>query len=75
MTRQEWQDAEKKLDPNFEGSLSQKIGCDKELCPSCNQHLKGGICLNACHLGDDGARAFADTMKRFMETRKSGAGA
>lgn len=38
------------IDRNFEGSIFQTLGFDKELCPSCRSHLLGGVCLNACQL-------------------------
>lgn len=53
MTREEWQNAEKKIDPNFKGSIFEQIGWTEYLCPNCNAHLtQSKICLNACHLGD-----------------------
>lgn len=40
-----------KTDPNFKGSLFEKLGLSDKLCPTCNAHLaQSGICLNACHL-------------------------
>ena len=38
----------------------------KELCPICKANLsKSGICLNACHLGKDGQKRFANMMRTF----------
>lgn len=51
LTAVQWQTAEKRIDALFEGSVFEKLGFDKEQCPSCNAHLKGDICLNGCHLG------------------------
>ena len=50
MINKEWLEAEKKIDPNYEGSVFQKMGFDALLCPVCNAHLRDGICLNNCHL-------------------------
>lgn len=54
----EWENAEKKVDPDFEGSIHQKLGLTDILCPTCNAHCKVDdhgqlICLNACHLMPD----------------------
>lgn len=54
----EWQKAEKKTDPDFEGSIFQELGYDAELCPTCGAHLHGGICLNTCHLSDETRQRF-----------------
>lgn len=42
----------------------------KELCPVCKAHLskKHGICLNACHLGEEGKKRF---VKMMMDVQKS----
>ena len=51
-----WYNTIKKKDPDFEGSLFQRLGFCDLLCPDCGAHLKpvtgtgGPICLNACHL-------------------------
>ena len=37
----EWLNTEKETDPDFEGSLSEKLGFDRELCPTCKAHLHG----------------------------------
>lgn len=63
MTATEWQQAEKKTDPEFAGSLHERLGFSPELCPVCGGHLykdpQGeSICLNACHLGTAGKAAF-----------------
>ena len=55
MLDKDWALAVKKEDPDFEGSLWQKLGYDSVICPECEAHLRKGICLNACHLST-GAR-------------------
>lgn len=43
--------SEPKIDPDFEGSLFQKLGLSNVLCDDCGAHLSAkGICLNACQL-------------------------
>lgn len=41
-------------DPNFKGSIFEKLGLSEYLCPECGAHLKETpsdlICLNSCHL-------------------------
>lgn len=64
MTPIEWEEAEKKVDESFAGSIYEELGLTDKLCPVCNAHLtKSGICLNACHLGTDGMSKFANMMK------------
>jgi hypothetical protein len=50
----DWEKTVKKVDPDFEGSIHQKLGLSDILCPTCGAHcrLDGDqlICLNACHL-------------------------
>lgn len=59
MTREEWQNTEKKIDPNYAGSIFEAMDLSDKLCPACNAHLsKSDICLNACHLGTDGRQRF-----------------
>ena len=60
----EWLNAEKKTDPDFEGSIMQKLGYSDKLCPTCGANLRGGICLNACHLSKQSQRKFYDLMKK-----------
>ena len=60
MTRNEWTKSPKKKDPKFKGSIFEKLGHQNKLCPNCDAHLWENICLNACHLGDDGARRFSE---------------
>lgn len=62
-----WEAAEKKTDPDFEGSLEQKVGFDNLLCPTCGAHLKDGICLNACHLSKASRDRFNALMKAIGE--------
>jgi hypothetical protein len=51
---------EPKIDPNFEGSIFQKLGLSEVLCEDCGAHLSArGICLNACGL------------KRFQNLRQA----
>jgi len=58
MINKQWFDAKKKIDPDFAGSLFEEIGFDKELCPTCDSHLKDKICLNACHLSKETQEKF-----------------
>jgi hypothetical protein len=58
----EWTETPKETDPNFEGSIWQKMGHDPELCPTCGAHLYDGICLNACHLTRESRERFAQGM-------------
>lgn len=63
-----WLQAEKKTDPNFEGSIFQALGFSELLCPTCGAHLKDigeengeqfrYICLNACHLTNESRLRF-----------------
>lgn len=62
MLNDEWYAAEKAIDPDFEGSISEKFGFDAELCPTCNANLHGGICLNACHLSKKSRQRFSELM-------------
>jgi hypothetical protein len=61
----DWFDIEKKVDPNFVGSVFDQMGFEKELCPTCGAHLRGGICLNACHLTKTSQKKFSELMKRI----------
>lgn len=62
---QEWLDAEKMVDPDFEGSIFQQLGFDKEMCPTCKAHLRNGICLNGCHLTSDVLTKFNDMLAKL----------
>jgi hypothetical protein len=55
----EWLKAEKKVDPEYAGSIYEDMGMDNILCPTCGAHLKGGICLNTCHLSKASQERFA----------------
>lgn len=70
MTRTEWMAAEKKVDEDFTGSLWEQLGYENKLCPTCGAHLHGGICLNACHLGDAGQDRFAKHMSDAMGSKR-----
>jgi len=70
MTKEEWEAAPKRIDPDYAGSLSEKIGLDPELCPACGAHLSNSICLNACHLGVDGAAKFGNFMDTLTKLNK-----
>jgi len=59
---QEWMKAEKKIDPDFIGSLYETLGFEATMCPTCGSHLHQGICLNACHLAKVARQKFADLM-------------
>ena len=65
---QEWILAEKKIDPNFIGSLFETLGFEATLCPTCGSHLHHGICLNACHLAKESREKFA-TLMSGMKSR------
>lgn len=54
----EWLLAPKEKNPDFEGSIWQKMGHDNALCPTCKAHLRSGICLNACHLAPSALAKF-----------------
>jgi hypothetical protein len=68
---EDWEKAEKKIDPNFEGSMWQTLGMDKELCPTCNAHLHNGICLNACHLTPASKMAFHMELLEHINIEKN----
>lgn len=57
-------------DENFEGSIFEKMGFDAELCPKCNAHLHGGICLNACHLSESQMKRFQLIMEQISRERE-----
>jgi len=59
----EWQETEKRIDPDFVGSIWEEMGWDAELCPACDAHLRSGICLNACHLSKASQERFAVIMR------------
>ena len=67
-----WLRAEKKVDPNFEGSIFQKLGFEDKLCPTCGANLRNGICLNACHLSEAARKRFANLAKGSLVHRKLG---
>ena len=62
----DWYATEKETDPNFEGSIWQKLGYEDKLCPDCGAHLHHGICLNACHLSQRGR--ILDALKQIHGT-------
>ena len=66
MYNKEWMEAEKKVDPNFEGSIWEKLGHENRLCPTCEAHLYKGICLNACHLAPDTKKRFEESLHKFV---------
>lgn len=47
----------------FEGSIWQKLGYEKTLCPTCGAHTHDGICLNTCHLPKLMQERFAAMMR------------
>jgi hypothetical protein len=67
MLNKDWHAAEKKEDPDFEDSLWELLGYDNLLCPTCNAHLHGGICLNACHLSSESRARFATIMTEVAD--------
>jgi len=64
---------EAKKDPNFKGSVFEKLGLSEYTCPECTAHLKESsgdlICLNACHLPKHWQKRMSDTMKPIVENR------
>ena len=47
--------------------IAKLAGLVELLCPVCSAHLaKSGICLNACHLGEDGQKRFQEKISQFM---------
>ena len=67
-----------KEDKEFTGSIWEKIGYSKYICPNCKAHLKstetGLICLNTCHLPKVMQHDFAVEMKKIkdaMDLRKN----
>jgi len=42
--------SEPKIDPNFKGSIFEKLGLSEVLCDDCGANLSGQICLNGCDL-------------------------
>ena len=67
MTKAEWQASNKKRDPKFKGSIFEALGYQGRLCPNCQAHLRKGICLNACHLGDGDKISFAAEMQKAVK--------
>lgn len=59
----DWHATEKKTDPDFAGSIWEEMGYEDKLCPTCEAHLHGGICLNACHLSRQSRERLADLMQ------------
>jgi len=59
---------EVKEDKDFKGSIFEKLGHSKYMCPECKAHLKEAdgelICLNACHLPKHWQKRFSNLMKR-----------
>lgn len=62
-----WLNTTKKQDPDFAGSIWEKMEYDNALCPVCGAHLRHGICLNACHLNPEGRRRFSGAFKKAVE--------
>jgi len=62
-----WLNVTKERDPKFAGSIHEELGFDDILCPTCGAHLRGGICLNACHLTTRSRRRFAKAIRRASE--------
>jgi len=58
----DWDSKIKQVDPNFEGSIHQKLGLSDILCSTCGAHCKVSngelICLNACHLVSEAQETF-----------------
>jgi len=66
-----FKESEAKKDPNFKGSIFERLGFSEYLCPECNAHLKksGGeyICLNSCHLPKHMQKRMSDMMKEISK--------
>ena len=65
----EWVQIKKKIDRKYKGSIWEKLGYDKELCPRCKTHLHKGICLNACHLTSSSRQRFASLINDATQLR------
>ena len=65
---------EAKKDPDFKGSIFEKLGLSEYICPECTAHLKKSgsqlICLNACHLPKHWQKRLSDGMKSMMEKKQ-----
>jgi len=65
-----------KKDKEFEGSICEKLGYSKYLCPNpnCGAHLKESmgelICLNACHLPSHWQKRFSKQMAEISKKQK-----
>jgi hypothetical protein len=60
---------ERLVDENFEGSIFERMGFSKYLCPKCKAHLwkaRDGslICLNGCHLSPSALRLFESLIEQ-----------
>lgn len=63
---EEWLKAPKAIDSDFSGSLSERLGYNRLICPKCGSHLFGKedepMCLNACHLTQEGRNRLHATL-------------
>lgn len=61
MSTQYWKDLPKEIDPEFAGSIFERLGLSPVICPTCKAHCKEAngelICLNICHLLSEDAKA------------------
>ena len=67
MIDQNWLNTTKEQDPNFAGSIHEKLGFDNAICPTCGTHLRNGICLNACHLTPRSRQRFSEAIRKATE--------
>lgn len=71
----EGENGELKVGKDFEGSIWQRLGYTKYLCPKCPAYLKKAdngdlICLNGCHMSEGMRCRMASDMKKIVEERK-----
>jgi hypothetical protein len=57
------------VDKDFEGSIFERMGFTKYLCPKCGAHLwkaRDGslVCLNGCHLSPSTLRLFKSLIEQ-----------
>jgi hypothetical protein len=57
-------------DEEYANSYGPMLEMDKARCSECNALLKGGICLNACHLPARWYRDFMSEMRTVATTQK-----
>jgi hypothetical protein len=55
---------------DFEGSIWQALGYDRETCKKCGAHLHGRICLNGCYLSPASRFFFEAGMEKIAREMK-----